>query len=279
MNKPNPNKYLHLLKRELIDLHHADRGDLYPLEIAEQTRAVRWLKPLDRWLRRRNFRIVKQLPGDAERRRRGGDWPARALTMIGLQRLDHLESCIAQLVAEAVPGDVFQCGVWRGGAGIFLRAVMDEFGWQDRRLWLADSFAGFPLPDTLAHPEDRDSHLHAHPILRVPLSEVQANFRKYDLNHAAVEFVAGWFEKTLPQTTCGPLALLHIDADLYASTELALRHLYPRLSTGGIVIVDDYNAFPYCKAAVDDYREANGILEPIQRVDEEAVCWQKEVPA
>ena len=71
------------------------------------------------------------------------------------------------------------------------------------------------------------------------------------------------------------LALLRLDGDTYESTIQALTYLYPKLSPGGFIIVDDYNAFPNCKKAVDDYRSEHQILEEIVEIDNEAVFWRK----
>lgn len=91
-----------------------------------------------------------------------------------------------------------------------------------------------------------------------------------------VRFIEGWFSDTLPRAPIDRLAVLRIDADMYGSTIEALRHLYPRLSVGGYAIVDDYGAMESCKAAVEDYRAAQGIAEPLATIDWSGVFWRKE---
>ena len=83
------------------------------------------------------------------------------------------------------------------------------------------------------------------------------------------------FEETLPSAPISRLAVLRLDADLYSSTMVALEHLYPKLSPGGFLLVDDY-AVPACRAAVDEYRERNAITEPIHEIDWSGVWWRRE---
>src|SRR5439155_943401 len=85
--------------------------------------------------------------GYRDARAGGRDWPERAETMIGLRRLDNLERCIRTVVDERVPGDLLEAGVWRGGAVIFMRAMLEVLGDEDRIVWAADSFKGLPKPD------------------------------------------------------------------------------------------------------------------------------------
>ena len=196
-----------------------------------------------------------------EHRAEGRDHPFNAVTMIGQKRLNHLQECIETVLQENIPGDLIEAGIWRGGAGILMRAVLDEYG-SDRTVWMADSFQGFP-----------DTHKQT-PILPTSLEDVRANFRKYGLN-GGTRFVEGWFEDTLPSLEHQTWALVRLDADLYTSTMTALECLYPQLSTGGFLIVDEYLPVAQCRRAVDEYRERNGIAEPIREIDWSGVYWRK----
>jgi O-methyltransferase len=77
----------------------------------------------------------------------GVDWPANADTMIGLARLDNLQSCMERVLTDGVPGHFIETSVWRGGACIFMRSVLSAYGERDRLVWVADSFEGLPRPD------------------------------------------------------------------------------------------------------------------------------------
>jgi Macrocin-O-methyltransferase (TylF) len=214
--------------------------------------------------------IDRQDPGpdgryDHQRRVTGFDNPATALTMVGLNRLNSLQVQVEAALVAGVPGDLIETGVWRGGCCILMRAILAVAGITDRVVWVADSFQGMPPGE----PENWNE-----PILSVPLEQVRENFRFYGYLDEQVRFLPGWFRDTLP----GPvrsLAVLRLDGDYYVSTRDALVALYPKLSPGGYVIIDDW-CFEYCQRAVLEYRQAHGITEPIQvPEDNRAAWWQK----
>lgn len=211
----------------------------------------------------------------AERREGGEDWPTTAHTMIGVKRLDNLQACAEQVLAEGVPGDFIETGVWRGGACILLSAVVKAYGVTDRLVWAADSFAGMPVADESSGGRDFQMQLHKYnDVLGVSLEEVQENFRRYGLLDDGVRFLPGWFCDTLPKAPIEKLAVLRLDGDLYDSTMDALTHLYPKLSPGGFVIVDDFG-LPTCASAIHDYRAAHGITDEIQRIDKFGAYWRR----
>ena len=198
-------------------------------------------------------------------------------TMLPLERLDHLQACIRQIVDEEIPGDVIETGVWRGGATIFMRGALEAYGDKKRVVWVADSFEGLPKPKADLYPEDEgDRTWTLAGWLAVPLTEVKANFERYGLLDERVRFLPGWFSETLPDAPIERLSLLRLDGDIYESTIVALRALYPKVSPGGFVIVDDYGAVSGCRAAVEDFRSAEGITEPLEAIDWSSVCWRKQ---
>jgi predicted O-methyltransferase YrrM len=112
-------------------------------------------------------------------------------------------------------------------------------------------------------------------LLAVSIDEVKSNFEKYGLLDEQVNFLPGWFRDTLPNAPFKQLALIRLDGDMYESTMDALTALYPKLSSGGYLIVDDY-ALSGCKQAIHDYRSANNISEEIRRIEGYgAVYWQR----
>ena len=209
-------------------------------------------------------------------RAEGRDWPARAHTMIGLKRLTSLRTCVETVLNDDVPGDLIETGVWRGGATIFMRAILKAHGNTNRLVWVADSFAGLPPPDTNHYPHDEGITLHQFAQLAVPLERVRENFRRYGLLDEQVRFLKGWFRDTLPAAPIRRLAVLRLDGDLYESTIQALDALYPKLSPGGYLIVDDYGNVPACRQAVHDYRNEYHITEPIERIDWGGAFWRRE---
>jgi len=209
-----------------------------------------------------------------EWRELGLDWPTRSHSMIGNRRMLNLWRLCEDVIVNRVPGDFIETGVWRGGACIFMRAILKTYGIEDRTVWVADSFEGLPPPDVQKYPADHGSQFHTQQPLAVSLEEVQNNFRKYGLLDEQVRFLKGWFKDTLPAAPIERLAVLRLDGDLYESTIDALRPLYHKLSPGGYVIVDDY-CLPPCRKAVEDFRVQQGSDEPMQVIDTSAVYWQK----
>jgi hypothetical protein len=210
--------------------------------------------------------LYEQDPGGRASAAEGRGWPSRGLTMIGLKRLGNIQSLMEATLAEGVPGDYIEAGAWRGGACIFMRAVLEAHGVTDRAVWVADSFEGLPIPRSEL-PEERS--------MAVSLEEVRENFRRFGLLDDRVRFLKGWFKDTLPGAPIQRLALLRLDADLYESQMDALVALYDKLSPGGFVVVDDYYYFAPCAKAIDDFRQRRGIDAPLQRIDWNGAYWQK----
>jgi O-methyltransferase len=157
-----------------------------------------------------------------------------------------------------------------------MRAILAAYGETGRRVWVADSFEGMPVPDAARYPADEGVDLSGVSTLAVSRQQVAANFARYGLLDEQVEFLTGWFKDSLPSAPIDRLALIRLDGDLYQSTIDAISVLYPKLSVGGYVIVDDYHAFPGCRQAVDDYRGHHGITEPLAGIDWTGVYWRRQ---
>ncbi|MFK8036721.1 MAG: TylF/MycF/NovP-related O-methyltransferase [Crocinitomicaceae bacterium] len=268
--------YIELLKKTLIDYQKIDSYEYHPLEIVNPNWKTAILFPLHKLLKKRNFAISKIKYVNRNERLNGYDWPANALTMVGLNRLNNIEYCIRIILNNNIEGDFIETGVWRGGSTILMKGILKELGITDRVVWLADSFEGLPKPNSKVYPADKGNDLYKRRILTCSLEEVQKNFKNFELLDEQVKFIKGWFKDTLPTVPIKKISLLRLDGDLYESTYIALKYLYTNLSKGGFVIVDDYNAFPFCKAAVDDFRNEHNIKESIIEIDKEAIYWQKE---
>ncbi|MGH9320737.1 MAG: TylF/MycF family methyltransferase [Vicinamibacteria bacterium] len=212
---------------------------------------------------------------EPEIRAEGLDWPTVAHTMIGVRRLENVRTSVEDVLARDVPGDLIETGVWRGGASIFMRAILKAHEVTDRVVWVADSFRGLPPPNPEKYPKDAGDQHHTVAHLRVSREAVEENFRRYDLLDHQVRFLEGWFRDSLPDAPIERLAVMRLDGDMYESTLDAFVHLYPKLSPGGYVIVDDYGATPACRAAVDDFRRSESIEEPMRWIDWTGVYWRR----
>ena len=212
---------------------------------------------------------------DSSTREVGGGWPQTAHSMIGMKRMDNIQYCLEDIIKNDVPGDTIETGVWRGGACIFMRAILKAYNDTSRKVWVADSFEGLPRPNIKKYPQDKGLDLSVCKELAISLDQVKDNFKAYGLLDDQVSFLKGWFSKTLPKAPINKLSLLRLDGDLYESTMDALVHLYPKLSIGGYIIIDDYGCIEACRQAVHDYRKANNINDEIRSIDWTGVFWQK----
>ena len=149
----------------------------------------------------------------------------------------------------------------------------------DRDMWLADTFTGLPLPNPEEYPADSGYNLTGNDPNAIGVEGVKSNFRRYGLLDETVRFLVGLFKDTLPDAPIERLSVVRLDGDLYESTMDSITALYPKLSVGGYLIVDDYSSPMWSKAcgqAIRDFRDQQGITEPIQEVDWNAIYWRRE---
>lgn len=214
--------------------------------------------------------------------RQVGRFPDRSIhksgfshTMMGRLRLDSLHSCLDYILTQDVPGDLVECGVWRGGGCILMAGWMKARGVKNRQILVADSFEGLPAP-TLEQDGTLDLSKEKFPQLAVSEETVRANFEVYGLLDRHLRFLKGWFRDTLNDAPTQTIALLRMDGDLYESTMDTLNALYDRVSPGGVVIVDDYGALAVCREAIDDFFSAREETVPnLHRIDWTGVYFYK----
>lgn len=271
LSAPAVTAWLHLLKKTIIR-YPLDAADLemareLPALPAQQSREVM------RWIKQNQRGDIKE-SGDLAARAQGKDWPLTAETMTGLFRMDDLHACLLDVLNRRVSGDFAEAGVWRGGAGIMMRAVLAAYGDKRRKVWLADSFEGCPAPDEKSYPADAADVHWKYSELAVSQEAVRKNFERYGLLDEQVVFLAGWFRDTLAKAPIKRLSLLHIDCDMYESTMQVLQSLYSKISPGGYVVIDDYGAVSGCRQAVVDFRTQEGIDVEMHQIDWTAVRWK-----
>lgn len=196
----------------------------------------------------------------------------RAYSLLTYPSFDAIRFTMEDVLTRGVEGDVIEAGAWRGGATIFMRAVLKVHGVTDRKVFVADSFEGFPTPSLSI--DSGYTHKGVEEMI-APFDQVRQAFERYGLLDDQVVFLKGWFKDTLPTAPIEHLAVAHIDADMYEGTRDALVNLYPKLSPGGYVLIDDYGVLDSTKAAVDDYRRDQGITTELSGAGWGAVYWRK----
>jgi O-methyltransferase len=279
INDTMRDKYISLLRKAILNELYPDH-ELIILELQKQAKKFGRSHPDFDFL----HHIENRLPGKLEqliKSREEGTFIDEGLknlvfahSMIGRKRMDNLEFCLREVIKNNIPGDVIECGVWKGGATIFMKGVLDAFGVEDRNVWVADSFEGLPEP---SHPKTKvNVSKKKVPSLAISLEEVKRNFEKYELLDEKVCLLIGWFKDTLPNVATEQFSLIRLDGDLYESSMDALNALYHKLAPGGFLIVDDYGAIDECRLAVDEFRAANQIKEKIQHIDWTGVFWRKD---
>jgi hypothetical protein len=260
--------YIDMIKRCVLNIPYVD-AEINPVQPLGRLRSV-----VLQGFKRAGIQLAHARRGNYKARLEGKDYSDVAHSMLSLQRLNNLQTCVEAVLKDGVPGDFIETGVMRGGAVILMRAILKAHGVTDRRVWAADSFEGLPAPNVEKYPEDDGAAWHLRPLTEVALEYVKRNFERYGLLDDQVRFLKGWFRDTLAGAPIDKLAILRLDGDLYESTMDALVPLYPKLSSGGFIIVDDYN-LPMCRKAIHDYRARENISEPIVPIDDAGVYWRK----
>ncbi len=223
-----------------------------------------------------NDDIIKSILDEKidQNRMEGLDWPERAHTMIGIKRLNNLQESLDYIRENNIKGDFIETGVWRGGASIFIKFYNDYYK-MNRKVFVADSFEGLPIPDLQKYPQDVNDTHYKIDYLKVSLEEVTSNFENYGVLDDNVIFLKGWFCDTLKNEKIKNLSLLRFDGDMYGSTIDVLENLYFKLNKNGVLIIDDY-CLPNCVKAVTDFRNKHNIKDTISVVDKCGVFWYKE---
>jgi hypothetical protein len=186
---------------------------------------------------------------------------ARPFTMTSLERMYGLYKAVEHLAAHRIEGDLVECGVWKGGSAMVAALSLIHFNDTRRSLWLYDTFQG------MTEPTDRDvdfsgraaadhlaeKNIAADQWCRSPLQEVQQTLARTGYPADLIRYVVGPVEQTLPAQAPERIALLRLDTDWYDSTRHELVHLFPRLVSGGVILIDDYGHWRGCRQAVDEY--------------------------
>ncbi len=185
----------------------------------------------------------------------------RPYTMTDPEKLYALISSVRYIQASEVPGAIVECGVWRGGSMLAAALTLRSLGVDDRDMHLFDTFSGMTPPSEVDRYVTGGS-AHEHLDASAPdslvwanasLAEVERNVSTSGYPPERVHFVEGRVEDTLPDRAPSEIALLRLDTDWYESTRHELRHLYPRLVSGGVLIVDDYGEWEGARLAVDEF--------------------------
>jgi len=201
----------------------------------------------------------------------------RPYTMTSPERVHALIEAVKYVTRSRVPGAIVECGVWRGGSMMAAARTLLSLGSSERDLYLFDTFEGMSPPSEhdvdmggqragamLATQSKTDAGSY---WCYASLEDVRGALAQVGYPAERVHYVKGKVEETVPAQAPQQIALLRLDTDWYESTQHELRHLFPRLARGGVIIIDDYGHWRGARQAVDEYIAQNQIPLFLHRID------------
>ena len=188
-------------------------------------------------------------------------------TLLSYRRMQNLFN-LAREVAS-IEGDIVECGCYNGGSAAILARA------SQKRIWLFDSFEGLPAPTK----EDGQATIDRYSVGwdKGSIEKVHQAFSLLGVPQVRYICVKGWFQETLPKSSIGKIALLHVDADWYESVKLVLGRFYHDIQPGGYIVIDDYGHWEGCRKAVDEFLASINPAVQLRRVDEDAVYFRNQL--
>ncbi len=265
-------RYLALLEDALLDLHYLDNEarlgyltSLPPGTAADPDALRDPIRKLEIPYRRLLQARIAGRSGDLAR-----GTAYNPYTDMGRAALEHLRAAVVDVVGRGVPGDVAECGVGRGGGGIFLRCCLDAYDEPDRRVWMIDPFLA-------SEPDAPDGHS-AMVRLRADLNQVREGFERFGTFDERVRFLQGSYRAALADAPIGGLALLRLGLDAAYEVGAVLGHLLPRVAEGGIVIVEGVDR-PTVEGRLRTFLDGLDQAVRLEHVDWNTVAWRVTAPA
>lgn len=264
-------RYLRLLRDALLDRHYIDNE----LRIEHLLLQAASNRPPDlatlanpAGVTRHRLRMIEQArrssPSDATDEPLGY-FPYASM---GSVRLDHLDESIRTVLDGGVDGDLVDCGCGRGGAAIYMRGVLAARDVPGRQVWVADEFRSMRTASPRSVTDGGLGDVGAE------LNQVRDGFDRFDLLDERVRFLQGRFDQTLPDAPIESIALLRIGADAGTEVTAILDELHPRLTPGGVVIIENASD-PAVRSAVDEFRARHGLGEVEDRIGWGGASWRK----
>ncbi|HEY9342348.1 MAG TPA: TylF/MycF/NovP-related O-methyltransferase [Hanamia sp.] len=200
------------------------------------------------------------------------------MTMTSIERQVSLIRAIDYLVKNEIPGDIVECGVWKGGSMMLVAKRLLQLNDANRALFLFDTFEGMSEPGerdvnsvdnkTAQELLDKENKLDGNNVwCYSSLEEVKSNLKKTNYSPEKIFYFKGKVEQTLPEPSIGNIALLRLDTDWYESTKHELEVLYDKVVEGGVLIIDDYGHWSGSRKAVDEFIEKRKLRIFLNRID------------
>jgi O-methyltransferase len=171
------------------------------------------------------------------------------LTKVSLERFEMIVRHHDRI--KLLDGDIIECGVWKGGMGIFLKKIFS-----DKTIWLADSFSGFQNPSKAKYSFSQERHQEGG--MTVPYEHVLKAFKDNNIDTDDINFLVGYVNDTLPLANIQQLSLLRVDVDAYSATMEVLEHLYDKVVDNGYIVFDD-TCLTETRHAIEDFFKSRSI--------------------
>ena len=198
-------------------------------------------------------------------------------TLTSAERLFGLIHAVRYVVANNIPGDIVECGVWKGGSMMATAYTLKSLNDESRKLYLFDTYEGMTEPtekdityygtDAATVLKNCDKDDESSFWCRVSLDQTKKNVYSVGYNQENINFIKGKVEETIPKYAPEIISILRLDTDWYDSTYHELEHLFPHLSPGGVLIIDDYGWWKGARQATDEYLQKKNIKILLNRID------------
>lgn len=203
-------------------------------------------------------------------------------TLTSVRRLIALCEAVQYVVRNQVPGDIVECGVWKGGSMMAVANTLLQADDQSRHLYLFDTYEGMTPPgdkdisvtgesaiDMLNNDDKEDPQS---VWCSAPLDFVRGAMSSVGYDSSKLHFIKGRVEETLPAMAPVHISILRLDTDWYESTRHEMEHLFPRLVKGGVLIIDDYGHWQGARQAINEYIQEKNLQILLHRIDETGRC-------
>jgi len=195
---------------------------------------------------------------------------ARPFTLTNDGTMKSLIDAVRYIEENQIEGTFVECGVWKGGSIVIMVKTLQELGITDRDFYLFDTFEGMSKPtkhDIAVTKEIAlSTYNHKYDYIIESLDQVKKVVFATGYDKSRFHFIKGKVEDTLPKNCPDKISLLRLDTDWYESTKQELESLFPLLSSGGILIIDDYGVWRGAKKATDEYFEKNKVQIHLNRI-------------
>jgi O-methyltransferase len=191
-----------------------------------------------------------------------------------------LYKAVEYVVKAKIPGDLVECGVWKGGSSMIMAYTLLKMGDNKRKIWLYDTYAGMSKPTEEDKTFDESSYAidywkksqrgNYNLWAFSPIAEVKKNMLSTGYPEKNLIFIKGKIEETIPKEMPSKISILRLDSDWYESTYHSIKYLFPLLSPGGVLILDDYGAWAGAKKAVDKYFKEKNINILLSSIDNDS---------